>query len=255
VYARLAILAIDNAGTVELAIVNAFGGFLFDETTVISTTAISGSSNSVSVIYSTTARTSVPYRLVGFVDSTQTTAGTWAAAPALVTGQGGTAKLPNVLFGSPSISLNGVSSVDVSGIPPWATVVEVYASGVGSAISANRVGLRLGDAGGIETTGYNSLLTWFGSTMSGEAVTTEFRVLGSDTTAYAGGEYLFRLERMPGAVHQWSMLANAGSAIGVTVFGHSCFGRKTLSEPLTQVRFFETSANNWNAGTIRVYWK
>jgi len=256
VYARVAILAIDNAGTVELAIVNAFGGFLFDETTVISTTAISGSSNSVSVIYSTTARTSVPYRLVGFVDSTQTTAGTWAAAPALVTGQGGTAKLPNVLFGSPSISLNGVSSVDVSGIPPWATVVEVYASGVGSAIAGNRVGLRLGDAGGIETAGYSTYVVWFGSSTSADTSTAEFRMVGADTTGgFPASEYMFRLERVPGAVHQWACLAHAGSSINTTVFGQICYGRKTLSEPLTQVRFFETSSSNWNAGTVRVYWK
>jgi hypothetical protein len=36
------------------------------------------------VIYSTTARTNVPYRVIGFVDSTQTTAGVYAASPSLV---------------------------------------------------------------------------------------------------------------------------------------------------------------------------
>lgn len=89
--ARLALLAIDNAGTVELAVVNLAGGNNLDETTLISTTAISTGADSNNVIYSTTARTSVPFRVVGFIDITEATAGTWATAPSLVQGAGGNA--------------------------------------------------------------------------------------------------------------------------------------------------------------------
>lgn len=90
VASRILILAIDNAGTMELAVYNAAGGANLDETGVINTTAIAGGSNSLTV-YSQTARTGVPYRIVGFVDSTQATAGTWATAPSLVQGCGGEA--------------------------------------------------------------------------------------------------------------------------------------------------------------------
>lgn len=90
---RLAVLAIDNAGTVELAVVNVAGGTNLDETGVISTTAEggAGAADSATVIYSTTARTNVPYRVVGFVESTQATAGTWATAPSKIQGAGGQA--------------------------------------------------------------------------------------------------------------------------------------------------------------------
>ena len=90
---RLAVLAIDNAGTVELAVVNLAGGVNLDETGVISTTAEGGAggADSKTVIYSTTARTNVPYRVVGFVESTQATAGTWATAPSKIQGYGGQA--------------------------------------------------------------------------------------------------------------------------------------------------------------------
>lgn len=90
---RLAVLAIDNAGTVELAVVNIAGGTNLDETGVISTTAEggAGAADSATVIYSTTARTNVPYRVVGFVESTQATAGTWATAPSKIQGYGGQA--------------------------------------------------------------------------------------------------------------------------------------------------------------------
>lgn len=91
VASRLVILAIDNAGTVELAVVNLAGGNNLDETTLISTTAISASATAANVIYSTTARTNVPFRVVGFEDSTQATAGTWATAPSTVQGAGGQA--------------------------------------------------------------------------------------------------------------------------------------------------------------------
>lgn len=90
---RLAVLAIDNAGTVELAVVNIAGGVNLDETGVISTTAEggAGAADSATVIYSITARTNVPYRVVGFVESTQATAGTWATAPSKIQGYGGQA--------------------------------------------------------------------------------------------------------------------------------------------------------------------
>ena len=88
---RIVVLAIDNAGTVELAVVNISGGSVLDETTLITTTAIAAASNSATAYYSTTARTSVAYRVVGYVESTQATAGTWATAPSTIQGYGGQA--------------------------------------------------------------------------------------------------------------------------------------------------------------------
>lgn len=91
IQSRIVVLAIDNAGTVELAVVNISGGNNLDETTLISTTAISAAATSASVIYSTTARSSVPFRVVGYIESTQATAGTWATAPSTIQGAGGNA--------------------------------------------------------------------------------------------------------------------------------------------------------------------
>lgn len=89
--ARLVLLALDNAGTVELAITNMAGGANLDETALISTTAISASATSASTIYAANARSNVPFRVVGFVDITQATAGAWVSAPTLVKGAGGQA--------------------------------------------------------------------------------------------------------------------------------------------------------------------
>lgn len=112
--ARLALLAIDNAGTVELAIANTEGGLTFDETGLISTTAITNASNSASVVYSAAARANVPYRLVGYVDITEATAGTWATAPTVVQGNGGNAMpsgIASVLVGASFICIQLVGGV------------------------------------------------------------------------------------------------------------------------------------------------
>lgn len=89
VAARLAVYAMDNAGTVELAVVNS-NGMAADESMRMTTSAISAAATSATTTYSTTARTSLPMRLLGYLDATQATAGTWATAPTLVQGAGGT---------------------------------------------------------------------------------------------------------------------------------------------------------------------
>jgi hypothetical protein len=83
VESRLAVIAIDNSGSVELAIVNATTYGALDEGLLISTTAEGGvgGADSGTVIYSTSARTSVPFRVVGYIYSTQATAGSWATSP------------------------------------------------------------------------------------------------------------------------------------------------------------------------------
>lgn len=91
VSSRLVALALYVAGSIELAVANYAGQINFDETTLISTTAISAASNSDGVIYSAVARTNVPFRVVGFTDLTQAAAGTWVTQPSLVQPAGGLA--------------------------------------------------------------------------------------------------------------------------------------------------------------------
>lgn len=78
VAATIWVYLIDNAGTLELAV----SGTLFSENQVITTTAEggAGAADSANVMYSTTARSNVPFRLVGSITNTQSTAGTWASA-------------------------------------------------------------------------------------------------------------------------------------------------------------------------------
>ena len=91
VQSRLVVLALNNAGTIELAVVNISGGNNLDESTLLSTTNISAGSASASTVYSTFTRTSLAFRVIGYIESTQGTAGTWATAPSTIQGYGGQA--------------------------------------------------------------------------------------------------------------------------------------------------------------------
>lgn len=84
---RIAILAINNAGTMELAASALYGGVSLDETGVITTaTAVTTATG----IKAAAVRTGVAYKVVGFVDATFTTAVGWGSL-VLVQGQGGQA--------------------------------------------------------------------------------------------------------------------------------------------------------------------
>ncbi|GAG12371.1 unnamed protein product, partial [marine sediment metagenome] len=82
---RLYVWAIDNSGTVELALSRTAD--LFPESALISTTAegAAGAADSASVMYSTTARSSIPTRLLGYVEiTTGATEGEWDNAPTAI---------------------------------------------------------------------------------------------------------------------------------------------------------------------------
>lgn len=147
VQSMLAVLAIDNAGTVELAVVNMAGGVNLDESGVISTTAEggAGAADSATVVYSTTARSNVPYRVVGFIESTQATAGTWATAPSLIQGAGGEAATSYQGLGYGQV-LTDVTGSRTSGTTYYNTTkkpIQVYVHFSASASAATVGGVAL----------------------------------------------------------------------------------------------------------------
>ena len=146
VQSRIVVLALDNAGTVELAVVNISGGNDLTETGLISTTAEggSGTADSASVIYSNTARTNVAYRVVGYVESTQATAGTWATIPSTVQGYGGQAlaSMSSLGYSQTWQNLTGSRAVNTT-----------YYNTTGKPISVNILITNIGTTGGIAVNG------------------------------------------------------------------------------------------------------
>ena len=127
--------AIDNAGAVELAVTMT----QVDEG-VLQTTVAEGGAGAADLnrnLYSTTARTDVPVRLIARLKSTQTTAGTWAAVPTAIT---------PIPFAAEVIEANlslttTMSYVDTSATILWDTVLKdthnMYSAGT---VTAPRAG-------------------------------------------------------------------------------------------------------------------
>lgn len=159
--AKLAILVAYNSGTPVLCVVNLSSGFDLSETNLISPTTISAGSNSASTVYSASAvSANSPYRVVGVITITETTAGIWAASPSFVQGAGGQsfAALQSIGYGqtwqnvTPSrsftvnyqnttsrpmvVSMSGNPSVASTGLRGYINGVEVCASSTASGQTA-----------------------------------------------------------------------------------------------------------------------
>jgi hypothetical protein len=145
------VYALDNSGTIELAVSTT----LFDTSAVaVSTTAEggAGAADSIGIIYSTTARANIPFRLIGKIVSTQATAGTWASTPTTVT---------TTMLDSPASSLAGITSgvaiaagyvgQVVSIMNQTATTYSATATGAGTAITT------VGGVGILQTTSTNPI--------------------------------------------------------------------------------------------------
>lgn len=158
---RIVLLAVDNAGVVRLAVVNQNTTQVLDEAGLINTTAISAGSSSANTIYASTSMSGVPYRVLGFVDSTQPTAGFWSTSPSLVQPIGGQTILsvPKIVTSAVQNTTSG-TSIDFTGIPPWAKLISVAIQGMSTNGTSNVI-LRLGTSAGAAAAGY--LGSHFGS--------------------------------------------------------------------------------------------
>jgi hypothetical protein len=118
------VYALDNAGTVELAV---SGQPLFDNGTRETSTALSNAADSPHVLYSETARTDVAVTFLGRVKSNQTTAGTWASNASEVSSS---PFLPPIVsdWYKTTITVGGSTSAPTDGAP---SVNEVYWRRVG----------------------------------------------------------------------------------------------------------------------------
>lgn len=248
---RIMVLAIDNAGTVELAWCNAAGANNLDEATLITTTAEggAGAADSADIIYSTTARTSVPFRIVGYFESTQATAGTWVTAPSTIQGWGGQSSI----FKSIQSTLM-TSQATTSGttkdftIPSWATEITVMVIGV-STNGTSALWLQIGDAGGIETSNY---IGAGGDITAATAFASSFILVRSSAAAgvYSG---VVKLNLSNQATNTWSafgIIARSDTAVTNMLAGY-----KSLSQSLTTVRLTSATPDTFDLGEVDVSYR
>lgn len=247
---RLMVLAINNAGTIELAWCNYAGSSILDESTLISTTAEggAGAADSANVIYSTTARANVAFRIVGYVESTQATAGTWATAPSLIQGYGGNSladKATQIIPGAPNTTTGG-TAINYTGIPSWARKITVEFAEVSLSGTAHIL-VQIGDSGGLETTGYvsSSGVVIDAAATATDSSTAGFIIRSANAANVFSGHMI--ITKISDSANTWiASHFGKSSTTRVTVGG----GSKALTDTLDRLTITTTGADTFDGSPI-----
>jgi hypothetical protein len=255
--AYLVVLALNNAGTIEVAVCNATDGISLNESELISTTILNTSSDSWNVAYSTTARTNVAFRIIGLVQITCAAAGTWASAPIMISGAGGDDALLHKIISVHNrrgITLSG-TSVDITAIPEWVTEITMMINGM----STNGTSIPIVQVGD-ETLGiYSGSYACVGENIpSGSVVTTSFSSgfgLAGAWTAASAMNMVVTLTKVSnyagGATDMWFFTAS-GARTDV-VYGARSNGVVIMEHALSQLRLTTVGgANTFDNGVCAI---
>jgi len=158
------------------------------------------------------------------------------------------AQLQRIVLSTAVASTSG-TAINFTGIPAWVKRLTVMFQGV-STNGSSTIRLQLGDAGGIETTGYAGTCTQIGSTVSTVYSTSGFDSTGDTSSTQArNGQFMFALL----GSNTWSLIGayNISSA-----FQYLFCGTKTLSDTLTQVRITTVNGTDtFDAGTVNIIYE
>lgn len=252
VSSRIAILAVDNTGTVQLAVVNMAGGINLDETTLIDVVAISGAATSATAVYSSSTVSGLPFRVIGYVQSTQATAGTWATAPSAIQGQGGQNVIgaAKITLSTPAASTSGVA-IDFTGIPPGTKRITMMVNAA-STNGTSVLQVQLG-AGSIDAVSYQSMAIGGapGNNVSGATSTTGF-VFAATVTAATSNTGVLTIINISG--NNW--IATGTSGVTGATTGYLLSGVKTLAGVLDRVRLTTVNGTDvFDAGTVNILYE
>ena len=257
VASKLLLLAINNAGTIELAVCNVWNNTNLNEASTINTTTISTGATSAVTNYSTTGRTGVYFRVIGELASTQTTAGTWASLPTIKSG-GAWSPLVNSLTSGTSTALSGTKERTFSAIPSWVKRITLTFDSVSTTTAAANLNyapvVRIGDSSGIQSTGYTSYTGRINGAGAGSdkgsGTGYELSNSGAGSQIYTGQVVLSQ-----SATNTWvinGIFSYIDSSGGTSILT----GFKTLSSTLTQLQFTTvTGTDNFDAGTINIMYE
>ena len=247
---RIYVWEIDNAGTVEPALSRTAD--IFPESNLVSTTAIGADSDSASVMYSTTARTNVACRCVGYIEiTTGATAGEWDNNPTKIQNMGPGVKRTGIVSGT-TVAASG-TYVDFTSIPLETKRITIMFAGV-STNGASDYLIQLGDSGGVENSGYLGscvLLVHTGTVVAANYTAgipiTNYDIQGAANVMH--GSVI--LELLDALTNTW--VARAVVGFSNAPLGCVSGSSKSLSATLDRVRITtENGSDAFDAGSINI---
>ena len=173
-----------------------------------------------------------------------------ASSSTFLRGDGAWAAVPSSITSGTAVASTSGTSIDFTGIPSTAKRVTVMFNGV-STNGASNVIVQLGDAGGIETTGYNGGHTAFAaSVLASSSQTTHITVYSQSLAAdaFSGVATICLI-----GSNTW---AASGTTFSPTPRGTMFASSKTLSDTLDRVRITTgNGTDTFDAGTINIMWE
>jgi hypothetical protein len=150
-----------------------------------------------------------------------------------------------------AVTLTTQTSVDFTSIPSWVKRLTVMFSGV-STNGTSAFLIQLGDAGGIETTGYVSYSCRIGAaSLAAGGTNTSGFVVNSANSAAATVSGQMMISHL--GSNSWTEQGMFGSS---TDLGLPSGGGKTLSDTLTQVRITTVNGTDtFDAGTVNILYE
>jgi len=163
----------------------------------------------------------------------------------------------NPAWGSAIVSATAVAatsgtSIDFTGIPSWAKRITIMLSGV-STNGSSALQVQLGDAGGVETTGYAGTTTAVGVSSAGTSSYTSGANLGfgNDTSGTTRSGAIV-IENMTANIWTVRGAISSPDIVRQALPAYS----KTLSDVLTQVRGTTVNGTDtFDAGTINIMYE
>ena len=147
------------------------------------------------------------------------------------------------------------TSIDFTSIPSWVKRITVMLNGVSWDSTVSPL-IRLGDSGGIETTGYNCISGGTSTTgsASGANTTTGFNIFsGWSANELFYGSIIFSL--LDVSTNTWAAQGNFSVDTSSTDWAVFVSGTKSLSATLDRVRITSSAAITFNAGTINILYE
>jgi hypothetical protein len=156
-----------------------------------------------------------------------------------------TAKLAQPITRATAQSTTSGTSINFTGIPSWAKRITVLFSAVSNNVG-NEYLIQIGDAGGIENTGYVSEA----GDRAGEAISTEGFILTRASSSTSSLHGIATICNLSGNL--WVLSAN----ISISSLVSSSAGSKTLSDTLTQLRITTVGGTDvFDAGSINIIYE
>jgi hypothetical protein len=157
------------------------------------------------------------------------------------------AQMQRITQGTAVASTSG-TSIDFTSIPSWVKRITVMFSGVSTNGTSNIL-LQLGDAGGVENTGYTSRSQTIGSSATSTAGFILTVSLSTSADTFNGAVFLNFLSS-----NTWTESAIINHT-GQNVLPYSA-GVKTLSDTLTQVRITTVGGTDtFDAGSVNIIYE